>query len=61
MLKEIQMLPTALDRIVNTAGNAGIINKATTSFKANPKMQFVAACLGGDEINIPDFPGSLEA
>jgi hypothetical protein len=46
---------------VNTAGNAGIIDKAATSGKANSKMQFVAACIGVDEINIPDFPGGLEA
>lgn len=43
MLEEIQMLPAALDRIVNAAGNARIIGKSAARRKTNPKMQLVAA------------------
>ena len=43
MLKEIQMLPTALDRIVNAARHAGFIGKTRSSRESDIKMQLITA------------------
>jgi endonuclease YncB( thermonuclease family) len=55
MLKEVQMLPGAFDRVVNRAGLALGVGKPATARKADAQVKlFVTAITDGDTINILD-------